>query len=239
MPADEVVQTGFGKFLVNSTDIIESTLKAGTVWDGPGFLQVIAAQYTDILDHRPTSTIIDVGANVGAFTIWLTSLYAGRVVAVEPIPQTYARLVANLDLNKSLCAQRVITIPYAAYVRDTHLRLAKPLDPSNLGGATLLPASGVPEPQDIPAVALDKYHLLYGDKVSLIKIDAEGCDVPALGGLTQTIHKHHPAIVFEWDRDAAARHNVTWNDVQQFLSAHRYEWVTWPSHPDNIFARPT
>lgn len=236
--ANEVVTTPFGKFQVDDRDLIEATIKAGTVWDGPGFLQVIAAGWTDILHVRPQTTILDVGANVGAFTIWLASLYALRVVAVEPIRQTYVRLLANLDLNQSTCAQRVITIPCAAYSRSTYLDLAAPIDPHNSGEATLVPA-GAPSDTLIQAEPLDKYLPLYGDKVSLIKIDAQGCDFHVLQGLEQTIARHRPAIVFEWDPKRAAAHNVNWNDVAQFLNRLCYFSTQWPSHPDNFLALPT
>ncbi len=36
---DEVVTTPFGKFLINPNDCVGTTLKAGTLWDGPGFLR--------------------------------------------------------------------------------------------------------------------------------------------------------------------------------------------------------
>jgi len=236
--ANEVVQTSFGKFQVDDRDLIEATIKAGTVWDGPGFLQVIAMGWTDICRFdAPRTTILDVGANVGAFTIWLAHQHAFRVVAVEPIRSTYVRLLANLDLNKDRCATRVITIPVAAYSRSTYLELAASIDPHNSGEATLVP-TGAPSDTLIQAEPLDTYLPLYGEKVSLIKIDAQGCDFHALQGLETTIALHRPAIVFEWDPKRAVAHNVNWNDVAQFLNRLCYSCVRWPSHPDNFLAVP-
>lgn len=50
---------------------------------------------------KPGSTTIDVGANIGMYTVALATRIgpAGRVLAFEPVPQTSHRLRANIALN--------------------------------------------------------------------------------------------------------------------------------------------
>lgn len=45
------------------------------------------------------ATTIDIGANVGVFTIFLSHLTKGKVLAFEPFPANYANLHNNLALN--------------------------------------------------------------------------------------------------------------------------------------------
>lgn len=59
----------------------------------------------DYLAHgirlRPGDTVVDIGANIGAFAVLAASVVgpAGRVIAFEPVPATFERLLANLALN--------------------------------------------------------------------------------------------------------------------------------------------
>lgn len=49
---------------------------------------------------RPSHTVIDVGANIGLFSLYLTSVAPGiRVFAFEPHPETFDRLKRNLAEN--------------------------------------------------------------------------------------------------------------------------------------------
>ncbi len=49
----------------------------------------------------PGDTVVDVGANFGAFTVLASRIVGptGRVLAFEPSPESFARLSANLALN--------------------------------------------------------------------------------------------------------------------------------------------
>jgi FkbM family methyltransferase len=49
---------------------------------------------------QPGGTCLDVGANIGACTARWCGRYApGRVIAVEPHPETFERLTTNMELN--------------------------------------------------------------------------------------------------------------------------------------------
>jgi FkbM family methyltransferase len=48
---------------------------------------------------RPGDGFIDVGANAGAFTVLAAAVCGARVDAFEPVPQTFARLKAQVVLN--------------------------------------------------------------------------------------------------------------------------------------------
>lgn len=234
---DEVVSTPFGQFLVDPAECIGSTIKAGTVWDGPGFLQVLAREHGQL--GVPGVTILDIGAHLGDWTVWLARERAWRVVAVEPAPHMLRMLKANLDLNKAVCADRVVVVPVAAYDRKATLTWTVPYSPKDSGGAALAPPPEGPVlSEHIPAAPLDDYRYLFGDRVSLIKVDAQGCDGAALRGLAATIQIDRPAIVFEWEEHLAPAHGYTLRETQDWLQSLRYHLAEWPSHPNNFLALP-
>ncbi len=49
---------------------------------------------------RPHDLFIDVGANVGTYTVIASAAAGARTIAVEPIPQTFQHLLDNIYLNR-------------------------------------------------------------------------------------------------------------------------------------------
>lgn len=231
---DTVVQTPFGRFLTDERDVIESTLKAGTLWDGPGFLQVLVHEYGD-LGQRDV-TILDVGANVGSFSIYCAYHGAWRVVAFEPVPSTMQRLKANLDLNQDTCANRVIPIQVAGYHKNVPL-FAPPVNPTNVGGTALSHDGPIGDGCVVDGKRLEGYASVFGRRVSLIKIDAQGCDGAALLGLERVIRRDHPVIIFEWEPELARQHYPSFEQITAALEHWGYEVQPWPTHPNNYVAR--
>ena len=241
--SDEVVTTPFGKFLVDPEDCIGGTLKAGTIWDGPGFLQVLGRQYGRF--GVEGISIIDVGANFGSFTVWAASQGAWRVIAVEPMPETLRYLKATLDLNKETCADRVVLLPIAGYDRFIEME-SRDFSRRNIGGASVVPAYSlstendkeVPVVPNLTAAPLDAFNYLFGNAVSFIKVDGQGCDGAVLMGLEHTIRRDKPVIVFEWEERLAGAHGYTLAQIYDWLEGLGYKVNEWPSHPSNHLALP-
>ena len=226
----QVVTTPFGKFQIQPDDLIGMTIATGQLWDGAGFLEVIFADH-----YEPRTTLIDIGANIGSFSVYAAFHGATKVVAVEAIPETAQMLRSSLNLNR-FCDNVVVPLEIAAFDHYTLLSIAG-FDPSNLG-ATALRVPLWPEDKKIPAAPLDDYRWLFGDRVSLIKCDVQGCDLRALRGLVKTIKRDRPAIVFEWEAALAANLGDTWADMEALMQGLRYEIKAWPTHPNNFLALP-
>lgn len=233
MPAEEVVQTPFGAFLVTRGELIGETTRAGTLWDGPGFLEVIAKEHGRL--GEAGVTILDVGANQGAFAIWLATRGAWRVVAVEPVPQVMQRLKANLDLNRQFTSDVVLPLQIAGYYRVQQLVLGA-LDPGNWGGTALLASTD--GERSILGVPLDQFSWVFGSRVSLIKVDAQGCDGAVLSGLKDTLKRDRPVIVFEWEADLAKPHGYELVGTVTWLNSLGYDVHEWPTHKNNYLALP-
>jgi FkbM family methyltransferase len=148
---------------------------------------------------KPGMAVIDIGANIGYFTMLMASLVeqSGLVVAVEPNPENIKLLEASRRVNgfdQALVIQ-------AAAGRRTGL-LALYVSHSN-GMTGKLPDNfeAVFASRPIPCFALDA--LLPKDRhFNLIKIDTEGAELNALIGLSGTIDRDHPVIVSEFSPGA-------------------------------------
>ncbi|MFN0218923.1 MAG: FkbM family methyltransferase [Hyphomicrobium sp.] len=82
----------------------------------------------------PGFVFIDVGANVGAYTVFVgrRAGATGRVIAIEPHPAPRARLMANLKLNE---LSNVTVAPVAISNRDGEIVLYA--DGHNLGSTSI------------------------------------------------------------------------------------------------------
>jgi FkbM family methyltransferase len=142
---------------------------------------------------RPGMTVIDVGANVGYFTMlaWAAVGNMGRVVAVEPRSDNCRLLLLSAGLNGAFTIE---LLPLAA---DRNRGLA------HLGAAigtnggfvsdepsALLDGSAV----IVPTFPLDE---LIEGPVHLIKVDVEGAEGRVIDGAASIISSHRPVVVTE------------------------------------------
>ncbi|HEX7083264.1 MAG TPA: FkbM family methyltransferase [Gaiellaceae bacterium] len=160
----------------------------------------------------PGETAVDVGANVGEHTLRAARRVgpAGTVVAVEPQPEVFRALQRSVAENGF--ADRVRLICAAASDREGEGLLYLPEHAGNSGLATLEADSpraggaalgGGAARLHVPLIRLDD--VLVGlAAVSLIKVDVEGHERPALAGAERTVAAFRPAILFEADADSAA-----------------------------------
>jgi FkbM family methyltransferase len=144
---------------------------------------------------RPGMTMLDVGANIGLFTMLGASLVgpSGQVVAVEPNPANIRMLEASRRAN----GFRHVSIAACAVGRDFGV-LA--LETTYSNGMTSAPADTLPalfEARLVPAMPLVR--LLPSRPVDFIKIDCEGAEHTALFSVQEAIRRDRPVIVSEFN----------------------------------------
>jgi FkbM family methyltransferase len=136
---------------------------------------------------RPGDVVLDIGANQGFFTCY--AAYRGaNVYAFEPNPESYERLLSNVETNGLL--DRVIAKPWAIAENEGRAEL---LVSHDLGGGmtTINPdfarnsRLAVRTTLEVPTYTLaqmfDRFSL---QRVRLCKIDAEGSEIAILRTLT-------------------------------------------------------
>lgn len=149
---------------------------------------------------RPGDWVLDIGANVGHYTSRLSALVGktGRVIAFEPVPDTFEILAANV-LRLPLC--NVTLVNAAASSATAVLDFEVPKFEMGLDNFYMahVAASG----SDLQVLSLAVDSLKLPRPVSLAKIDVEGHEMAVLEGMKQLLDRDHPVLIVEDSSPAA------------------------------------
>lgn len=142
---------------------------------------------------RPGMRALDVGANIGFFTMLAASLVGskGHVLAFEPNPRNARMAEASRRMN----GFEHVTVMQAGAGRVPGL-LALNTSFSN-GTTSALDTDAVLGAETVACLPIDRL-ALPGGRIDLIKIDVEGAEFNALVGAEGLIRRDRPLIVFEF-----------------------------------------
>jgi FkbM family methyltransferase len=148
---------------------------------------------------KPGMSVVDIGANIGCFTMLLASLVepSGLVVAVEPNPDNIKLLEASRRVN----GFDQILVIQAAAGRRTDLLALHVSHSNGMTGELPDKLDAIFAARPVPCFALDAILPKYRH-FDLVKIDTEGAELNALIGLSETIDRDHPMIVSEFSPGA-------------------------------------
>ena len=248
---------GYGKKnkLINLTvHGIESSLKTNyaQVWAGKMFLHPNDAFRLSIYGIHGThdfkiiknnvkdgDNVIDLGANIGYFTLILAKLVGptGKVFAFEPDPRNLALLKKNVEYNNY---KNVIIVPKAVsnvndkctlYTGQKTFGQNKIYKPKKTKTQKFIPI-------DSETVRLDDFFKTNGllDKISFIKMDVEGAEFLALSGMKEILKLNKNIKIFteaeiSYLEDAGSSYDqfidlLTENDFTFSLADNRTETLT-------------
>ncbi len=160
---------------------------------GGGYDPEVAGVFRRFL--RPGMGVIDIGANMGFFSMLSAALVgaAGFVLAVEPNPRN-ARL---LECSRRLNGFEQMQVAQVAAGAETGML---GLHTSHSTGTAAGIAAGLGAmlaATTVPSLALDCL-VPPGRRIDFIKIDVDGGEYPALLGCRQTIVRDRPLILSEF-----------------------------------------
>ena len=172
--------------------------------------------------------LIDVGAHSGAYSLFFAKKVgpSGKVIAVEPSPREYARLVTHQQLNSFT---NLIPIHRAAY--DTEegsldLKVAKePHTGHNTVGSFAYPEANLDRTEKVVTTTLD--HLVESNKIchlDAVKIDAEGSEKYVLLGAKEIIRRDHPVFLIEIFDAALKKCGSSGSEVWWILTEQGYSF---------------
>lgn len=159
-------------------------------------IEAILSGKTHVPKPQPGGVFIDVGAHIGLYTLAL-SKHFDTTLAIEPHPITFHVLQANV-LVKNL--PQVKAVRYGASDQCGTARIftrkANQLDCASL----VAEPNGSDELQADCEIKTCDYlaeHYAPGQRVSLIKVDAEGHDAQVLRGAQSLLRRDAPIVLFE------------------------------------------
>jgi FkbM family methyltransferase len=155
------------------------------VWRGltgaTGNLYCGLAEYEEMcfLLHflRSEDTFMDVGANVGAYTLLASGEIGAHTLSIEPIPSTFQYLDDNVNLNK--IEDKVLLLNIGLGSKEGNLRFTSAFDTVNH-----VASAGESDTVDVPMKTIDQ---IVGKIPILIKIDVEGYETEVLKGAKELL----------------------------------------------------
>jgi FkbM family methyltransferase len=140
---------------------------------------------------RPGDTFIDVGANMGYYTVKIGAKVGpeGRVYSFEPNPHVFAFLADNVKINNFQARTHLFQMAAGAEQGEVWLGFSH-AEPG--GGAVWEQPLGVENEMPVPVARLDDIATM---PVDLIKIDVEGFEPQALKGMRAMLERSPDAAV--------------------------------------------
>lgn len=143
------------------------------------FLSIYEPNLTHYMSSRISTgnAVLDVGANIGYISLLASNLVgsAGKVYAIEAAPQTYRKLVANLQLNN---APNVKAFNLAATGESCMVEIVEG-ESRNIGTNAIRKAAA-PTSSSVPGKPVSEVLGPAIAEIGFIKIDVEGSEGPVL-----------------------------------------------------------
>lgn len=157
----------------------------------------------------PGDWAIDVGANIGNYSVKMSQLVGaeGRVIAFEPVSETFELLAANC----ALANWRNISLVNAA-VSDRPALLGMDIPVDDGTGAPNFYQAHLTDTAKRKVLCLSVDSLQLPHSIQLIKIDAEGHELSVLKGMHALLTRDQPILIVEGDQP----------EVEAFLSTLGY-----------------
>lgn len=165
---------------------------------------------------RPDDIVIDVGAHIGAFSIWAANQKkAGIVYAYEPNTENFALLEENIKLNR---LPNIKAFPVAVadksgeallYNSKSH-NMTHSLFESVLTQSTKINTISLEEVLEVNSI----------EKVDYLKIDAEGAEYPIILSLPVGLLSRFKKIFIEFHD--YLDHGHTYRELESFLTSNGF-----------------
>lgn len=176
---------------------------------------------------RSGDTVVDIGANAGVYTRKFANLVgpAGRVVAVEPIPESFHLLTIHTSL---LAYKNVTLLNIAASDKVMIAPMTIPRSSSRLRDyyrASMADSSAAMGRDSVQVLCcpLDSFH--FPARIRLVKIDVEGHEAAVLSGMRCLIERDKPVLIIE---------SIS-PEICEWLSSQGYRRTNLPGSPNTIF----
>lgn len=171
---------------------------------------------------KPGFTALDIGANIGLQSLRMSQCVGekGKIFAFEPLFYLQEKFRKNMVLN---CVSNVTLFPFALSDSEGSADFETGQNSWNQGMFSLSNHGNGPGKQHVVIKLGDRLPEIESlNNVNLIKIDVEGFEHQVLKGLKETLTKHRPRIIFEYDSNYWARTGQKISDCYNLLHSLNY-----------------
>lgn len=171
----------------------------------------------------PGDWVLDIGANIGQYTKRFSDLVgdSGRVIAFEPVPDTFELLTANAQRFR----QKNVTL-FNAAASDQCVALGMAIPTLSSGLSNYYAAHLTPTANGLTVLTFPIGNVQFPHSIRLAKIDAEGHELAVLRGMENLLRRDQPTLIVE---TFAA-------DVEKFLLGFGYRVKQIPGSSNKIFS---
>lgn len=121
------------------------------------------------INLNPDDIVIDIGANIGMFSIYVKKKFGCKVISFEPVPLNFENLKKNIELNGLKLEDFELHNTAITSKENDIIEIGTP--EYNTGGSSIFHKCDIIS--KCKTETLDKY---ITDKCKYLKIDTEGCE---------------------------------------------------------------
>lgn len=159
---------------------------------------------------RPNELLGDIGANIGALSVAAAGVAKARVVAMEPVPATFAALRDNIAING--LAERVQAHAAGAGETEGTLNFS-----TGRGGSDRIMTDGTG--QAIPVLPLDA---VFAETPSMLVLDVEGFEPAVVKGASRLLSDPQLNVVIIETLGLAADYGLDDKAMHQTMLRHGF-----------------
>lgn len=141
-----------------------------------------------------SSVVFDIGANIGLYSLVTANLKGpkNKIYAFEPIEENQYYIEHNIKLNKF---KNIKLIPMAVGDKESKLKIYLANNSIGTHSAGKVTSNSV----EIDQTTIDSFSKQENVVPDLIKMDIEGYEAYAINGGINTLKKHKPTLLIEFD----------------------------------------
>jgi FkbM family methyltransferase len=170
---------------------------------------------------RKEELFLDIGANLGMFSVMVAATTGARVIAVEPSPSSSRVFKQHIALNE--LTDRITLIEACAGDGNGGAFINDTVDSTNFvvfEGADLQPGMA-----KIPMIRIDD--VIDGTIPCLMKMDVEGFEMQALQGATKLLDNQGLQAITVEIADLSCRYGVSPEETHRFITGFGFTAVTY------------
>ncbi|MGE0590162.1 MAG: FkbM family methyltransferase [Cyclobacteriaceae bacterium] len=179
---------------------------------------------------RPTDFFIDVGANIGSYTVLLASNCKVRCISFEPVPSTFHSLRKNVVINGLEDSVECFNLGLASIC--SHLKFTSHLDGRN---HAVMGEQGNDE--GLITVEVRPLDEVVNGNPTMMKIDVEGFELEVLRGAERMLQSEQLKVIIIEINGMEKRYEASHDDVDLFLRSFGFHPFYYNGYKQSLMER--